>query len=386
MSVTIKSEHEIELMREAGRILAAVHQQLGKEIKPGMSTKDVDRLGEEMIRSYGCEPSFLGYCGYPASICVSVNEEVVHGIPTDERILQEGDIVSLDAGVIYKGYHSDAARTVGVGEISEEARLLIERTRLSFFAGIKNAVAGNRLYDISGAIQQLAESFGYGVVYDLVGHGIGSHLHEDPEVPNFRPQGFRKGLRLKPGMTLAVEPMINAGSPHVVWMDDEWTVVTEDLSLSAHYENTILITKGKPEILSLTEDEKEKAKEEAMAMLKKVGLEDKAEAYPHQLSGGQKQRVAIARSLCMNPDIMLFDEPTSALDPEMVGEVLQVMKDLAAEGMTMAIVTHEIGFAREVADRVLFIDDGYIIEEGTPQEVILNPKEPRAIDFFNKVL
>ena len=136
MSVTIKSEHEIELMREAGRILAAVHQQLGKEIKPGMSTKDVDRLGEEMIRSYGCEPSFLGYCGYPASICVSVNEEVVHGIPTDERILQEGDIVSLDAGVIYKGYHSDAARTVGVGEISEEARLLIERTRLSF-AGIK---------------------------------------------------------------------------------------------------------------------------------------------------------------------------------------------------------------------------------------------------------
>ena len=227
MSVTIKSEHEIELMREAGRILAAVHQQLGKEIKPGMSTKDVDRLGEEMIRSYGCEPSFLGYCGYPASICVSVNEEVVHGIPTDERILQEGDIVSLDAGVIYKGYHSDAARTVGVGEISEEARLLIERTRLSFFAGIKNAVAGNRLYDISGAIQQVAESFGYGVVYDLVGHGIGSHLHEDPEVPNFRPQGFRKGLRLKPGMTLAVEPMINAGSPHVVWMDDEWTEIDE---------------------------------------------------------------------------------------------------------------------------------------------------------------
>ena len=174
----------------------------------------------------------------------------MHGIPTDERILQEGDIVSLDAGVIYKGYHSDAARTVGVGEISEEARLL------SFFAGIKNAVAGNRLYDISGAIQQLAESFGYGVVYDLVGHGIGSHLHEDPEVPNFRPQGFRKGLRLKPGMTLAVEPMINMGRADVCWLDDEWTVVTGDLSLSAHYENTILITKGKPEILSLTEDEK----------------------------------------------------------------------------------------------------------------------------------
>ena len=140
----------------------------------------------------------------PASICVSVNEEVVHGIPSDDRILQDGDIVSLDAGVIYKGYHSDAARTVGVGEISEEARLLIERTRLSFFAGIKNAVAGKRLYDISGAIEQFAHQFGYGVVYDLVGHGIGTHLHEDPEVPNFRPQGFKKGLRLKPGMTLEI--------------------------------------------------------------------------------------------------------------------------------------------------------------------------------------
>ena len=249
MSVTIKSEHEIELMREAGRILAAVHQQLGKEIKPGMSTKDVDRLGEEMIRSYGCEPSFLGYCGYPASICVSVNEEVVHGIPTDERILQEGDIVSLDAGVIYKGYHSDAARTVGVGEISEEARLLIERTRLSFFAGIKNAVAGNRLYDISGAIQQLAESFGYGVVYDLVGHGIGTHLHEDPEIPNFRTKG--RGIRLMAGMTLAIEPMVNAGTWKVAYEDDDWTVVTDDGSLSAHYENTILVTKDGCEILTL---------------------------------------------------------------------------------------------------------------------------------------
>ena len=160
MSVTIKSEHEIELMREAGRILAAVHQQLGKEIKPGMSTKDVDRLGEEMIRSYGCEPSFLGYCGYPASICVSVNEEVVHGIPTDERILQEGDIVSLDAGVIYKGYHSDAARTYGIGEIDDDAKKLIEVTRQSFFEGIKFAKAGNHLNDISAAIQKYAESFG----------------------------------------------------------------------------------------------------------------------------------------------------------------------------------------------------------------------------------
>ena len=243
-------------MREAGKVTGQILRDLEGLMRPGVATIEIDRFVERAVKAAGMSAAEKGYCGYPASICVSVNEEVVHGIPTDERILQEGDIVSLDAGVIYKGYHSDAARTVGVGEISEEARLLIERTRLSFFAGIKNAVAGNRLYDISGAIQQLAESFGYGVVYDLVGHGIGSHLHEDPEVPNFRPQGFRKGLRLKPGMTLAVEPMINAGSPHVVWMDDEWTVVTEDLSLSAHYENTILITKGKPEILSLTEDEK----------------------------------------------------------------------------------------------------------------------------------
>ena len=256
MPVTIKSAQEIELMREAGRILASVHQELGKAIKPGMSTLDVDRLGEEMIRSYGCEPSFLNYCGYPASICVSVNEEVVHGIPSAERILQEGDIVSLDAGVIYKGYHSDAARTVGVGEISKEAQYLIERTRLSFFQGMKCATAGKHLFEISNAICDFAESFGYGVVYDLVGHGIGSNLHEEPEVPNFRQRWPRRGLKLKEGMTLAVEPMINMGRPEVMWLDDEWTVVTEDLSLSAHYENTILITDSKPEILSLTEEEK----------------------------------------------------------------------------------------------------------------------------------
>lgn len=254
MSVTIKSSREIELMREAGRILALVHQQLGKEIRPGMSTMDIDRLGDEMIRSYGCIPSFKDYCGYPASICVSVNEEVVHGIPSDARILEEGDIVSLDAGVIYKGYHSDAARTVAVGEISEDARLLIERTRQSFFEGMKHACAGGRLYDISAAIGEYAESFGYGVVYDLCGHGIGSSLHEDPEIPNNRQR--RRGMKLRPGMTLAVEPMINLGTADVLWLDDDWTVVTEDMSLSAHYENTILITEGKPEILSLTEEEK----------------------------------------------------------------------------------------------------------------------------------
>lgn len=254
MSVSIKSSQEIELMREAGRILASVHQELGKNIRPGMSTMDIDRLGEEMIRSYGCIPSFKNYCGYPASICVSVNDEVVHGIPSEKRLIQEGDIVSLDAGVIYKGYHSDAARTVAVGEISEKAKLLIERTRQSFFEGMKKAVAGNHLHDISAAIGDYAESFGYGVVRDLCGHGIGNHLHEGPEIPNFKQ--WRRGIKLRPGMTLAVEPMINLGTPEVAWMDDEWTVVTEDGAPSAHYENTILITEGKPEILSLTEEEK----------------------------------------------------------------------------------------------------------------------------------
>ncbi len=254
MSVTIKSDREIDLMRKAGAILAYVHQNLGKEIRPGMSTFDVDRLGEEMIRRCRFIPSFKNYHGYPASICVSVNEEVVHGIPSKDHILKEGDIVSLDAGVIYQGYHSDAARTVGVGEISPEAQDLINRTRQSFIEGMKYARAGNHLNDISGAIGDYAESFGYGVVYDLVGHGIGTHLHEAPEIPNFRHR--RRGVKLRPGMTLAVEPMINMGTADVIWMDDEWTVVSADSSLSAHYENTILITEGKPEILSLTEEEK----------------------------------------------------------------------------------------------------------------------------------
>ena len=249
MAVSIKSAREIEFMREAGRILASVHEELGKALKPGMSTLDIDRLGEKLIRSYGCIPSFKNYNGYPASICVSVNDEVVHGIPNKHRILHEGDIVSLDAGVIYHGYHSDAARTHAIGSITPEAEKLIRVTRESFFEGIKYAKAGNHLNDISTAIQKYAESFGYGVVRDLVGHGIGAHLHEDPEVPNFARK--RKGILLQPGMTLAIEPMINAGSYDVVWMDDDWTVVTEDGSLSAHYENTILITEDGPEILSM---------------------------------------------------------------------------------------------------------------------------------------
>ncbi len=249
MAVTIKSAREIELMKEAGRILAIVHDELEKFIRPGISTLDIDKKGEEIIRSFGCIPSFLNYNGYPASICVSVNDEVVHGIPNKHHIIKEGDIVSLDAGVIYKGYHSDAARTYGVGEISPEAAKLIEVTKQSFFEGIKMAKAGNHLYDISNAIDAYVRPYGYGIVQDLVGHGIGSHLHEDPEIPNFRQK--RKGIKLQPGMTLAVEPMINIGRCDVAWLDDDWTVVTEDGSLSAHYENTILITDDEPVILSL---------------------------------------------------------------------------------------------------------------------------------------
>ena len=250
MSVTIKSEHELEKMREAGRILGIVHDEMAKIIRPGISTMDINRKGEEVIRSFGCIPSFLNYNGYPASICVSVNDEVVHGIPSKKRILQEGDIVSLDAGVIYEGYHSDAARTYAVGEVSPEARKLMDVTRECFFEGLKAARAGNHLNDISKAIGAHAAKYHYGIVRDLVGHGIGTHLHEDPQIPNF-PQK-RRGVRLMPGMTLAVEPMINLGRADVAWLDDEWTVVTMDGSLSAHYENTILITDGDPEILTLT--------------------------------------------------------------------------------------------------------------------------------------
>ncbi len=250
MAITIKSAREIELMKEAGRILEIVHDELGKTLHPGMSTLDIDRIGEEVIRSYGCIPSFLNYNGYPASICVSVNDEVVHGIPDKRRILKEGDIVSLDAGVIYKGYHSDAARTHGIGKISKEAETLIKVTRECFFEGIKYAKEGNHLFDISAAIDSHAVRHGYGVVRDLCGHGIGTALHEPPQIPNYKVD--RKGVKLKAGMTLAIEPMINMGTWEVDWLEDEWTVVSRDHSLSAHYENTVLVTKGEPVLLTLT--------------------------------------------------------------------------------------------------------------------------------------
>jgi len=251
MSVSIKTARELELMRESGRRLEIVHNEMAKIIRPGISTWEINKFGEAKIRSLGGIPNFLHYNGYPAAICVSVNEEVVHGIPSRKRILREGDIVSLDAGLIYKGYHSDAARTHMVGTVSPEARQLVEVTRQCFFEGIQYARAGCHLHDISSAIHACADRFGYGVVRDLVGHGIGTSLHEDPQIPNFRQKN--KGIRLRPGMTLAIEPMINMGRPEVCWLEDNWTVVTEDDSLSAHYENTVLITDGDPEIFTLTQ-------------------------------------------------------------------------------------------------------------------------------------
>lgn len=255
MSVTIKSEAEIALMREAGRLLAIMHDELHKAIKPGMSTLDIDTLGESIIRDFGCIPNFKNYSGYPASICVSVNDEVVHGIPKADRIIREGDIVSLDAGLIYKGYHSDAARTWPVGVVTPQAQRLIDVTRQSFFEGVSLIKEGAHLGDVSARIQRYAEGCGYSVVRELVGHGIGTHLHEPPEIPNYKRRG--RGLKLLSGMTLAIEPMINAGRKEVDWMDDRWTVVTRDGSLSAHYENTILVTEEGFEILTMTDAEKD---------------------------------------------------------------------------------------------------------------------------------
>ena len=245
---SVKTDEEIELMRIAGHKLARVHEALREFIRPGITTKSIDELGERLILEEGGIPNFKNYGGYPASICVSVNDEIVHGIPSDERILKEGDIVSLDAGLIWKGYHSDAARTWGVGNISAEAEKLIEVTRESFFEGMKYAQAGCHLYDISRAVEAYAESFGFGVVRELTGHGIGTHLHEPPLVPNTAQKG--RGLLLVPNMTIAVEPMINAGAAGVLQSDDGWTVYTSDGSLSAHYENTVLIRDGEPELLT----------------------------------------------------------------------------------------------------------------------------------------
>ena len=247
--IVLKTGRELKIMREACRIAAGALQVAGKAVEPGVTTAEIDKLAEDYIRSQGGVPNFKNYEGYPASICISVNDEVVHGIPNKHRILKDGDIVSLDCGCIYKGYHSDAARTYGVGSVSKEVQQLMDVTKQAFFEGIKMAKAGNHLHDISNAIDDYVSQFGYGIVKDLVGHGIGTALHEDPQIPNFRQK--RKGVLLQPGMTLAIEPMINMGTWEVEWLDDDWTVVSRDGLPSAHYENTILITDGEPEILTL---------------------------------------------------------------------------------------------------------------------------------------
>lgn len=246
--ITIKSKHEIDLMREAGRIVAETHQLLEESLRPGISTLELDEIAERYIRSKGAIPSFKNYHGFPGSICASINEVVVHGIPSADIIVKEGDIISFDVGAILNGYHGDAARTVGCGTISIEAQNLIDATMGSFFAGIEQAVVGNRLSDISHAVQVYAEERHYGVVRDFCGHGIGTQMHEDPQIPNYGKPGH--GPRLKVGMCLAIEPMINIGTYEVEVLKDNWTTVTLDGKLSCHYENTIAITEDGPQILT----------------------------------------------------------------------------------------------------------------------------------------
>ena len=249
--VIIKSKAEIEYMKEAGRITGETLNLLESLLKPGVTTLELDKAAEAFIRSQGAVPSFKGYGGFPGSACISVNDEVIHGIP-GKRVLKEGDIVSFDVGACCKGYHGDAARTFGVGEISPEAKKLIDVTRESFFAGIKFAKDGYRISDISAEIQRVAEENGFSVLREYCGHGIGRNLHEDPEIPNYYNQGHR-GVRLKPGMCLAIEPMVNEGLKEIFVGDDDWTVYTMDGKLAAHYENTVLITDGEPIILTLVD-------------------------------------------------------------------------------------------------------------------------------------
>ena len=248
--IAIKNERELTLMRKACRITAAARALAGEMVRPGVSTKQIDKAVHDFIVSQGAQPSFLGYGGFPASACVSVNNTVIHGIP-DGYILKEGDIVSIDVGAYYQGFHGDCAATFPCGAISAEAQKLIDVTKQSFFEGMRFATRGHRVSDISHAIQKHVESNGFSVVRTFVGHGVGAQLHEEPEVPNFGKPG--RGPRLVPGMTIAVEPMVNAGVYDVRVLKDGWTTVTADGKLSAHYENTVLITDGEPEILTVTE-------------------------------------------------------------------------------------------------------------------------------------
>lgn len=248
MAIMIKNPDQIEKMREACRIVGEVHRIMREEVKPGITTGHLDRIAEEYIRSQGAVPSFKGYHGYPGSICASVNEEVIHGIPSKKRIIREGDIISVDVGAYKDGFHGDGAKTYPVGEITSDAMKLIEVTKNSFFEGIKFAKEGNHLHEVSAAIQKYVESHGFSVVREFVGHGVGASLHEDPQIPNYKVRG--RGPRLERGMTLAIEPMVNIGRREIRVLGDNWTVITLDKSLSAHYEHTILITENGPELLT----------------------------------------------------------------------------------------------------------------------------------------
>ncbi len=250
MPITIKSDSEIEKMRLAGKVVAKTLEYLKNNITAGVKTKNLNQITDEFIKSQNAIPSFKNYNGYPASVCISINEEVIHGIPS-KRKLVDGDVVSVDIGAILNGYHGDAARTFIVGKTSIENQKLVDVTQKSFFEGIKLAKAGNHLFDISAAIQDFVEANGFSVVKDYVGHGIGTQMHEAPEIPNYRQN--RRGPKLEKGMTLAIEPMVNLGTDEIILLDDGWTVITADKKCAAHYENTILITDGQPEILTATD-------------------------------------------------------------------------------------------------------------------------------------
>ena len=254
--VTIKSKREIELMREAGRVTALTHKAIEDAIKPGMTTADIDRIAEETMKKYGAvsaekgyDPGIRGVPPYPAATCISINDEVIHGVPSSKRVIKDGDIVSVDLVALKNGYNGDAARTFLVGNVSKEARRLVEVTKQAFFEGIKYAKKGNRIGDVSHAIGEYVKSQGYSVVREFQGHGIGKEMHEDPGIPNYGKAG--KGIRLEPGMTLAIEPMVIQGKPDILELEDGWTIITEDGTLAAHYENTILITEKEPEVLTI---------------------------------------------------------------------------------------------------------------------------------------
>ena len=247
--ITIKSKSQIQKLKDAGKIVAETHQLLKEAIREGISTYDLDQMAEQYIRKCNAIPSFKGYGGFKGSICASINSVVVHGIPSKDTILKNGDIISIDIGALYNGYHGDSAKTHGVGDISEKDKELIAVTRQSFYEGFKKAVVGNRLSDISNAVQTYAESFGFSVIRDYVGHGVGENLHEDPQVPNYGKPG--RGPRLQEGMVLAIEPMIATGTYKVKVLSDGWTAVTLDNKNAAHYEHTIAITAGEPELLTI---------------------------------------------------------------------------------------------------------------------------------------